>query len=235
MIDISIIYAKIYAKTCVFAKKVVILQPILCCTCFIMSDVSMKTISSVAIYCSSSNKVRSSYMEAAQQLGKLFAEAGICLVYGGGGIGLMAAAANSALDAGGEVLGVIPQFMVDAGWNNPRSTRTIVTQTMHERKATICREAQAMVALPGGIGTFEELLECLTWKQLGLHSSPIVILNTDGYYDRLLSCIDYMIEEQMMRPIHRDMFTVVNTPEEVIPAILSAPEWDSSTRKLAAI
>lgn len=174
-------------------------------------------------------------MEAARRLGELFAEAGIRLIYGDGGIGLMAAAANAALDAGGEVLGVIPQFMVDAGWNNPRSTRTIITQNMHERKATIVEETEAMVALPGGIGTFEELLECLTWKQLGLHACPVVILNTDGYFDRLLDCIDYMIAEQMMRPIHRDMFTVVSTPEEVIPAILSSADWDPATRRLAAI
>lgn len=195
----------------------------------------MKEIHSVATYCSSSNKVRESYMTAAERLGTLFAEAGIRMIYGDGGIGLMAAAAKGALDAGGEVLGVIPQFMVDAGWNNPRSTKTIVTETMHERKATICQHADAMVALPGGIGTFEELLECLTWKQLGLHTCPVVILNTDGYYDRLLSCIDYMIEEQMMRPIHREMFIVVSTPEEVLPAIMSAPQWDPSTRRLAAI
>ena len=136
---------------------------------------------------------------------------------------------------GGEVIGVIPQFMVDQGWNNPNSTQTIITQTMHERKATICDMADAMVALPGGIGTFEELLECLTWKQLGLHNCPVVILNTDGYYDRLLSCIEYMIEEQMMRPIHRDMFTVVSQPEDVIQAILSSPKWDPNTRRLAAI
>ena len=195
----------------------------------------MKKLSSVAIYCSSSNNVRSSYMDAAHRLGELFAQSDICMIYGDGGIGLMAAAADGALDAGGEVLGIIPQFMVDAGWNNPRSTHTIITQTMHERKATICQKAEAMVALPGGIGTFEELLECLTWKQLGLHTCPVVILNTDGYYDRLLSCLDYMIEEQMMRPVHRNMYTVVSTPEEVIPAILSAPEWDSATRRLAAI
>ena len=194
-----------------------------------------KKIHSVAIYCSSSNKVRESYMQAARRLGELLAQAGIRLIYGDGGIGLMAAAADGALNAGGEVLGIIPQFMVNAGWNNPRSTHTIVTQTMHERKATIVQETNAMVALPGGIGTFEELLECLTWKQLGLHSCPVVILNTDGYYDRLLECLDYMIDEQMMRPIHKEMYTVVNEPEEVLPAILSSADWDPNTRRLAAI
>lgn len=195
----------------------------------------MKKLSSIAIYCSSSNKVRTSYMDAAERLGALLAAEHIRVVYGDGGIGLMAAVAQGALDAGGEVLGVIPQFMVDQGWNNPRSTRTIVTQTMHERKARICEEADAMVALPGGIGTFEELLECLTWKQLGLHTCPVVILNTDGYFDRLLACLDYMVEEQMMRPIHCKMFKVVDTPEEVVPAIMATPDWDPNTRRLAAL
>jgi uncharacterized protein (TIGR00730 family) len=194
-----------------------------------------KKIKSIAVYCASSNKVRSSYMDAAEQLGAIFATHGIRLVYGDGGIGLMAAVAKGCLDAGGEVTGVIPRFMVEQGWNNPRSTETIVTETMHERKATICRICDAMVALPGGIGTFEELLECLTWKQLGLHHNPVVILNTDGYYDKLLECLDLMVEEQMMRPIHKDMFVVVRKPEEVLPAIENAPKWDPSTRRLASI
>lgn len=195
----------------------------------------MKKIQSIAVYCASSNKIRASYVEAAERLGNLIASAGIRLIYGDGGIGLMAAVARGALQNNGEVVGVIPQFMVDQAWNNPDSTQTIVTQTMHERKATICEMCDAMVALPGGIGTFEELLECLTWKQLGLHSNPVVILNTDGYYDRLLECIDFMVDEQMMRPIHKQMFVVVNQPEEVLPAIMNAAEWDPSTRRLAAI
>ena len=195
----------------------------------------MKNIQSIAVYCASSNKLLPSFVEASERLGSLIAAEGMRLVYGDGGIGLMAAVARGALSNGGEVIGVIPQFMVDQGWNNPSSTQTIVTQTMHERKATICDISDAMVALPGGIGTFEELLECLTWKQLGLHHNPVVILNTDGYYDRLLACLDLMVEEQMMRPIHKEMFVVVNQPEEVIPAILNAKEWDPNTRRLAAI
>ena len=176
---------------------------------------------SVAVYCSSSNKVREEYMQSAETLGRLLAEQHIRLIYGDGGIGLMAAVARGALSAGGEVVGVIPQFMVDNGWNNPQSTRTIITETMHQRKSTICELADAMVALPGGIGTFEELLECFTWKQLGLHNKPIVILNTDGYYDRLLSCFDLMVQEQMLHPDNQRMYAVVSQPDEVIPAILS--------------
>lgn len=195
----------------------------------------MRKVESIAVYCASSNKLRPSFVEAAERLGELIAAEGMRLVYGDGGIGLMAAVARGALNNGGKVIGVIPQFMVDQGWNNPNSTQTIITQTMHERKAKICDISDAMVALPGGIGTFEELLECLTWKQLGLHQNPVVILNTDGYYDHLLACIDLMIEEQMMRPIHKEMFVVVSQPEEVIPAILNAAEWDPNTRRLAAI
>lgn len=195
----------------------------------------MRKVQSIAVYCASSNKLRPSFVEAAERLGELIAAEGMRLVYGDGGIGLMAAVARGALNNGGEVIGVIPQFMVDQGWNNPNSTQTIITQTMHERKATICDISDAMVALPGGIGTFEELLECLTWKQLGLHQNPVVILNTDGYYDHLLACIDLMVEEQMMRSIHKEMFVVVSQPEEVIPAILNAAEWDPNTRRLAAI
>lgn len=195
----------------------------------------MSNVRSIAVYCASSNKVRVSFIAAAERLGELMATKGKRLVYGDGGIGLMAAVARGALNAGGEVVGVIPQFMVDQGWNNPNSTKTIVTQTMHERKSTICEISDAMVALPGGIGTFEELLECLTWKQLGLHHNPVVILNTDGYYDKLLACIDQMVEEQMMRPIHKDMYVVVSEPEEVLPAIENAPAWDPSTRRLASI
>lgn len=195
----------------------------------------MRKVQSIAVYCASSNKLRPSFVEAAERLGELIAAEGMRLVYGDGGIGLMAAVARGALNNGGEVIGVIPQFMVDQGWNNPNSTQTIITQTMHERKATICDISDAMVALPGGIGTFEELLECLTWKQLGLHQNPVVILNTDGYYDHLLACIDLMVEEQMMRPIHKEMFVVVSQPEEVIPAILNAAEWNPNTRRLAAI
>lgn len=195
----------------------------------------MKELNTIAIYGASSNKVRPSFIEAARQLGERIADQHLRLIYGGGGIGLMAAAAQGALDHHGEVIGVIPQFMVDQHWNNPHDTQTIVTQTMHERKSTICNMADAMVALPGGIGTFEELLECLTWKQLGLHTKPIIILNTDGYYDRLLDCIQLMVSEQMMRPIHQQMYTVVQQPQQVIPAILNAPQWDAKTGKLAAI
>jgi uncharacterized protein (TIGR00730 family) len=106
---------------------------------------------------------------------------------------------------------------------------------MHERKQMMADLSDGAIALPGGCGTFEELLEIITWKQLGLYLGPVVVLNIDGYYDALLACIDLMVEEQMMREIHKEMFVVVNKAEDVIPAILNAPAWDPSTRRLAAI
>lgn len=155
------------------------------------------------------------------------------VLYGDGGIGIMGALAAGVLAAGGEIVGIIPQFMVDEGWNNSRSTHTIVTKTMHERKAKIHELADAFVALPGGIGTMEELMECLTWKQLGIHNKPVVILNTNHFFDGILRCLDQMIEQQFMREIHRSMYVVVHKPEEVLPALLHAPEWSSDVRRLA--
>ena len=189
----------------------------------------------VAVYCASSSQVKQIYFDEAYRLGQLFAKEQIGVVYGDGGIGLMGALAKGVLAEKGEITGIIPQFMVDEGWNNPASTRTIIVQTMHERKAKIADLAEAMVALPGGIGTFEELLECLTWKQLGLHTKPVVILNTCGYYDPLLAAIDRMVAEHFIRPVHKEMFAVVNTADEVIPALRNAKPWDKSTRRDAAI
>jgi len=196
----------------------------------------MPTIRTICVYCASSTKVRKSYVDAAYRLGQIFAQQGIRLVYGDGSIGLMKAIADGALSCGGEVIGVIPQFMVDEGWNNPKSTETHVVKTMHERKAYIESISDAMVALPGGIGTLEELSECLTWKQLGIHIKPIVILNTDGFYDKLLEFMDQMVEEQLVREVHRrDMFTVVSEPEQVLPALINAPQWSTAIRRDAAI
>lgn len=188
----------------------------------------------IAVYCSASDGVPQVYNRAAYRLGEILGEAGIELVYGDGGIGLMRHISDGALAAGGSVTGVIPRFMVEQGWNNPRSTRTIVTETMHERKATILEMVDAMVALPGGIGTMEELMECLTWKQLGLHGKPVVILNTNGYFDPILAALDRMVEQHFMQPIHRcHMFSVVNEPEQVLDAIREAETWGADMRSKA--
>lgn len=195
----------------------------------------MQKIETVAVYCASSNQLKEDYYREARRLGNLLAEAGIRVVYGDGGIGLMGALADGVLDKGGEIVGVIPQFMVDEHWNNPRSSRTIVTNTMHERKALMEKISDGMIALPGGIGTTEELFECLTWKQLGLHTKPVVLLNIDGWFDTIIKLIDEMVEAHFLRDIHKNMFVVVNTADEVIDALRNAPKWDSSIRREAAI
>ena len=195
----------------------------------------MQKIETVAVYCASSNQLKEDYYREARRLGNLLAEAGIRVVYGDGGIGLMGALADGVLDKGGEIVGVIPQFMVDEHWNNPRSSRTIVTNTMHERKAMMEKISDGMIALPGGIGTTEELFECLTWKQLGLHTKPVVLLNIDGWFDTIIKLIDEMVEAHFLRDIHKTMFVVVNTADEVIDALRNAPKWDASIRREAAI
>jgi len=196
-----------------------------------MDRSSSANIHRVAVYCSASDGVPQVYNQAAHRLGELLAKAGIEVVYGDGGIGLMRHLAEGALEAGGKVIGVIPRFMVEQGWNNPRSTQTIVTESMHDRKATIVRMVDAMVALPGGVGTMEELFEALTWKQLGLHGKPIVVVNTAGYFDPVIAALDKMTAERFMQPLHRNsMFAVVSEPDEVIPAILSAHSWGEHMR-----
>ena len=191
-------------------------------------------INRIAVYCSASDGVPEVYNTAAYRLGQLLAQEGVEVVYGDGGIGLMKHLAEGVLAEGGTITGVIPRFMVEQGWNNPRSTQTIVTGSMHERKAAITRMVDAMVALPGGIGTMEELFECLTWKQLGLHGKPIVIVNTDGFFNPILAALAKMAAERFMQPVHRnEMFTVVSEPEQVLSAIAAARTWGENMRDQA--
>ncbi len=195
----------------------------------------MNKVKSVCVYCASSSKINPVYFDAARELGKLLAQNSVRCVCGAGNQGLMGALADSALENGGEVLGVIPRFMVDEGWCHPRLTETIVTADMHERKERMAREADAVIALPGGCGTMEELFEIITWKQLGIFLNPIVILNIDGYYDGLIEMLHRAIAENFMRDEHRRMWQVVTTPQEAVDAVEHAPQWDRNIRKIAAI
>ena len=182
-----------------------------------------------------SSQLNPEYFEAAESLGKLLADNNFHLIYGGGSVGLMGRIADTVLHNGGKVTGIIPQFMCEQEWDHNGLTELIVTETMHERKEKMAFMSDAVVALPGGCGTFEELLEVITWKQLGIFTKPIVILNVNGYYDPLIAMLHKAIEERFMRDMHRNIWTVVNVAEEVIPAIKNAPVWDKSVRKLAAI
>jgi uncharacterized protein (TIGR00730 family) len=175
------------------------------------------------------------YGDEAMALGRLIARGGDEIIYGGGGIGLMGKIADAVLGEGGRVTGVIPQFMQDEGWAHAAISEMIVTEDMHSRKQTMFLQSDAVVALPGGIGTLEELTEAITLKQLGLYSGPIVILNTLGFYDLFLSLLEKMIAENFLRPQHQDIWSVASTPEEVISQIKNYGGWISNPRGIAKI
>ncbi len=153
----------------------------------------------VVVYCASSSDIDPGYIDVARLMGSLLAEAGLPLICGGGSGGMMAAAIEGAVDAGGEAIGVLPHFMMERGWNHPRLSRCIDTESMHHRKMTMASMACAAVALPGGIGTLDELAEIMTWRQLGLFSGPVVIVNAEGYYDSLIRLFEEMRSKGFMR------------------------------------
>lgn len=195
----------------------------------------MNRISSVCVYCASSTKIDPAYFKDAQTLGRLLSEQHIRLINGAGNIGLMRAVADAVLSTGGEVTGVIPRFMVEQEWQHTELTQLIEVESMHERKQLMAKLSDAVIALPGGCGTLEELLEIITWKQLGLYLNPIVILNTNGFFDPLLAMLERAIDENFMRRQHGDIWHVAHSPKEAIELIHSAPIWDASIRKFAAI
>lgn len=195
----------------------------------------MNKITSVCVYSASSTKIDSVYFEAARELGTLLGEKHIRLINGAGNMGLMSAVADATLAAGGEVTGVIPHFMIEQGWHHTGLTELVEVETMHERKKLMADLSDAVVALPGGCGTLEELLEVITWKQLGLYLNPIVILNTKGYFDPLLAMLRQAVDENFMRVQHGAIWHVAQTPQEAIDLIYNTPLWDASIRKFAAI
>ncbi|MBQ1485280.1 MAG: TIGR00730 family Rossman fold protein [Muribaculaceae bacterium] len=170
----------------------------------------------VCVFCASSANIDERYLADARELGNLLAQGGWRCVNGGGAVGLMGAVTDGTLDAGGEVTGVIPKFMVDNGWCYDRLMDVVVTADMHQRKQMMSNMADAVIALPGGVGTLEELLETLTWRQLGLVKVPIIILNTLGYYDLLLAMLRHAIDEGFMKPSHGQLWQVAATPADAV-------------------
>jgi uncharacterized protein (TIGR00730 family) len=159
----------------------------------------------ICIFCGSSSGTREIYLRSAQEVGRLLAERGIELVYGGGKVGLMGAVADACLGAGGRVLGVIPQLLVDKEVAHSGLTELRIVQTMHERKALMADLSDAFLALPGGYGTWDELCEVLTWAQIGIQRKANAILNVNGYYDPLLAMADRAVSEGFLRDIHREL------------------------------
>ncbi|GHV58132.1 cytokinin riboside 5'-monophosphate phosphoribohydrolase [Bacteroidia bacterium] len=170
----------------------------------------------ITIYAASSPHVASVYMQAAKELGRLIGEKGITCINGAGKTGLMGQVTDAVLENGGRVIGIIPQFMVDRGWGYPSLTERIVTPDMHTRKQLMAQRSDACIALPGGIGTLEELLEIITWRQLGLYPKPVVILNTNGYFDDLLRMLAKSEQEHFMHHLQSSLWTVAEMPDQAL-------------------
>lgn len=189
----------------------------------------------VCVFASSSSKVNGEYQAAASRLGLLFAKNNIGVVYGGGGIGLMKNMADAVIMNGGRITGVIPSFMMEAGWDHSEVTNMIVTSDMGERKKQMFALSNAVVALPGGVGTLEELTEAITLKQLGLFKGPVIMLNTLGFYRSLIEFLDQMVSGNFMRLEHKGIWHIASTPDEVISLISMDQEWLPDPRSIAKI
>jgi uncharacterized protein (TIGR00730 family) len=187
------------------------------------------------VFASSSSRINNEYAVAASTLGFLLACAKMEVVYGGGGIGLMGKLADAVLENGGTITGVIPSFMKDEGWDHSNVKEMILTTDMGERKKRMFAMADAVVALPGGVGTLEELTEAITLKQLGLFRGPIIILNTLGFYKSFIDFLEHMISGNFMRYEHKGMWEIANTPEEVMTHLTKNDTWMKDPRSIAKI
>ena len=179
-----------------------------------------RSVGRICVYCSSRPGNRPEYLEAARRLGALLAERRIGLVYGGASVGMMGAVADAALRGGGEVIGVIPHALVQRELAHDHLTELRVVADMHERKALMAQLADAMIALPGGFGTFEELFETITWSQLGIHRKAIGLLNVSGFYDGLLALVQHAIDEGFVPPEHRALILEAAEPEALLDLIV---------------
>jgi hypothetical protein len=189
----------------------------------------------VCVYCASSKSSHPEYRGAARRLGEVLAAAGLTVVYGGGSVGSMGSLADGALAAGGRVIGVLPRFMSELEWGHKNLTELQVVEDMRTRKHRMLTLSQAAIALPGGSGTLEELLEAVTLKRLGLYLNPIILVNTRDFFAPLLRMLDHAVEEHFMDPRHRLMWQVVENAEEVPGALRDAPGWSAEARSFAAV
>ena len=174
------------------------------------------SIKRICVFCGSNHGARSTYTDAAQQLGKALVSQGVGLVYGGGSIGLMTVVANAVLEEKGEVIGVIPHALSSKEFAHDGLTELHLVSSMHERKAMMAELSGAFIAMPGGFGTLDEFFEIVTWAQLGLHTKPIGLLNVEGYFDLLLKFVDYMQRERFISTEHRQLIITSHDPEELL-------------------
>ncbi|MFT3995979.1 MAG: TIGR00730 family Rossman fold protein [Asticcacaulis sp.] len=192
-----------------------------------------RSIASVCIYCGSSDNVDASYKTEARELGQILAENGLRLVYGGGGVGLMGEAARGAYEAGGKVLGIMPQFLRTRE-RLLDEVETIVVQSMHERKMMMFEESDAFVVLPGGVGTLEEVIELLSWRRLDLHKKPIIFLNSGGFWQPFFDLVDFTVSKNFTPDAFRHTYKSVDTIGEVLAAIaeMAAHDEEIDTRRI---
>ena len=179
----------------------------------------------VCIFASSSSRINNEYADAASELGLLLSRAGTEVVFGGGGIGLMGKLADTIIENKGTITGVIPSFMKDQGWDHSDVNEMIITSDMGERKKQMFAMADAIVALPGGVGTLEELTEAITLKQLGLFRGPVIILNTLNFYKSLIDFFEHMVSENFLRYEHKAIWEIADTPEEVMTILAKNDNW----------
>jgi uncharacterized protein (TIGR00730 family) len=198
-------------------------------------DGELQSRRAVCVYCASSRESHPEYREAAFRLGAVLAARGLDIVYGGGARGSMGALADGALSKGGRVIGVLPRFMADLEWGHKGLTQLELVEDMRIRKHTMLARTQGAIALPGGSGTLEELLEAITLKRLGLYFSPIVLVNTRGFFDPLIQLLSSAITERFMDERHAAMWQVVAAPEDVPEALAEAAPWGPDARNFAAV
>lgn len=187
----------------------------------------------ICVYCSSSSKINQKYFKATENLAKEFIIEKISVVYGGGGAGLMGHLADTIIDNGGKIKGISPRFMKDIEWTHKRLTDLELVDTMHERKSKFLEGIDGIVALPGGCGTLDELIEVITFKRLGLFTKPIIILNVDGFYDPFKEMLEKCVDEKFMDDKHLEMWQFVDDFKDVIPSIRNAKPWNSDALKFA--
>jgi uncharacterized protein (TIGR00730 family) len=194
----------------------------------------MPKLAALCVFCGSSMGLRPAYAEAATELGALLAREGIQLVYGGGNVGLMGVVAKSCMEFGGEVIGIIPRGLFKKEHGNQEITRLEVVSSMHERKSRMSELSDGFVALPGGIGTFEELLEVLTWSQLGIHRKPVAVINVGGYFNPLLALLDNALDEGFLGAEHRGLLLVLDRPGDLVSNMRKLDVHPAHNRSMGA-
>ena len=187
------------------------------------------------VFCASSSKIDQIYLDAAIELGNILAKNNWAMNYGGGAVGLMGAISNTMLANQGKVTGIIPRFMVEIEWEHKGVRDMIHVNTMAERKELLVKDVDAVITLPGSTGTMEELFEVLSNKKLGLFTKPVILLNTNGFFDPLIEMLNKMIDENFMRNEHGQLWNTVNSPGEVLEAIEKNKEWNENPLKIAAV